>query len=407
MKISYILFPLALASVVFATDYGPVTGSNPGGIFAVEDGEYLLLENDNFVGCYTEDIGGAIYVGMDATLELKGSLHFQDNCEYAWKDGQIWTGDANDIFLSEGATLILNTTGAGDVITLGSGVDSEGSAGTASIIKRGAGTANLGGAGEATDFGFFDGSLMVEEGSLAVKSTLNTISTEIAAGATLALHSVSQLGEKVTLNILKGNSNAVSIEAGDGVEATLSGVSMTATGLTATGEAKGLLEGVNVTIFGNKVSDYTIAGLELQDSILNLGTASATLSNIILGANAAISAKGAVTLSGENELTLGTVNSTQLSGVSLLDGSTLSITLTSELLDSMESTFDIILSNTQLAEGAMVNFTFTNTGLSLGSWESMESGLKFSMSHTIPEPATATLSLLALAGLALRRRRQY
>lgn len=63
-------------------------------------------------------------------------------------------------------------------------------------------------------------------------------------------------------------------------------------------------------------------------------------------------------------------------------------------------TYDV--SKIYVAEGA--SLTLTLTGDTVGGHRTPLNGLK--MTYTVPEPTTATLSLLALAGLATRRRRK-
>ena len=176
MKISRFLLPVLLAGVAAAnvTHDGEVS-SEDGTIYNIPAGGYQLVENENFYNCYSEGFGGAIYVGEGATVELKGSLE--------------WFGLASsDVYLSKDATLILNAAAAGDVITLGSGVEGYDSERTAKIVKTGAGTANLGGAGDVNDFMCFEGILDVQQGKLSVRTDLNAVSTTVSKEASLEVH---------------------------------------------------------------------------------------------------------------------------------------------------------------------------------------------------------------------------
>lgn len=375
----------------------------------MEDGGYLLVENSNFTNCYSEGLGGAIYVGAEGTLELKGSLEFANNFEYAWSDDVEWFGVANDVYLSPGATLVLNAESAEDVITLGSGVDAEDSSGTGKIVKKGAGVANLGGAGDTNDYSFFKGQLEVEQGSVVVKTDVNAVSAKIADGASVVVQGGS------CLNLVKDYQNAVSAGAKDfddetnlDAEGALSGTEMTLTSLRG-----GTLEDVAFTVYADS---YVFDDLMLNNSVLHLSGESAELSNLIVSADSGIVSSATATLSGENYLVLGSASSNQLKGVTLADGVLLTLGCTPDILPSGEMgdtvVFDVILNGLQIAENANVTLaaggvTTQSAELSITSWQVTEGGVSVSMSAKyVPEPATATLSLLALCGLAARRRRK-
>lgn len=409
MKISRYLLPFLLAGGALAADYDGVLNDQDGGVFAVEDGGYLLVENSNFTNCYSERLGGAIYVGAEGTLELKGSLEFANNFEYAWSDDVEWFGDANDVYLSPGATLVLNAESAEDVITLGSGVDAVDSSGTGKIVKKGAGVANLGGAGDTNDYSFFEGQLEVEQGSVVVKTDVNAVSAKIADGASVVVQGGS------CLNLVKDYQNAVSAGAKDfddetnlDAEGALSGTEMTLTSLRG-----GTLEDVAFTVYADS---YEFDDLMLNNSVLHLSGESAELSNLIVSADSGIVSSATATLSGENYLVLGSASSNQLKGVTLADGVLLTLGCTPDILPSGEMgdtvVFDVILNGLQIAENANVTLaaggvTTQSAELSITSWQVTEGGVSVSMSAKyVPEPATATLSLLALCGLAARRRRK-
>ncbi len=409
MKISRILLPILFAGVAAAVDHDGILNENPGGVYAVADGDTMTIENENFTNCYSTGEGGAIFVDADATLELKGSLMFANNFEFAYEEYGEWFGDANDVYLSSGATLVLNAERAEDVITLGSGVDAVDSSGTGKIVKKGAGVANLGGAGDANDYSFFEGQLEVEQGSVVVKTDVNAVSAKIADGASVVVQGSS------CLNLVKDYQNAVSAGAKDfddetnlDAEGTLSGTEMTLTSLRG-----GTLEDVAFTVYADS---YVFDDLVLNNSVLHLSGESAELSNLIVSADSSIVSSAAATLSGENYLVLGSASSNQLNGVTLADGVVLTLGCTPGVLPSgkMGDTvvFDVILDGLQIEEGANITLaaggvTTKTAELSITSWQVTEAGVFVSMSAKyVPEPATATLSLLALCGLAARRRRK-
>ncbi len=413
MKISRYLLPFLLAGGALAADYDGVVNDQDGGIFAVEDGGYLLVENSNFTNCYSEGLGGAIYVGAEGTLELKGSLEFANNSEYAWFDGVEWFGDANDVYLSPGATLVLNAESAEDVITLGSGVDAEYSSGTGKIVKKGAGVANLGGAGDTNDYTFFEGQLEVEQGSVVVKTDVNAVSAKIADGASVVVQGISNLNlvedsKGYLRNAVSAGARGFDDENNLDAEGTLSGTEMTLTSLRG-----GTLEDVSFSV---DVDGYALDDLMLNNSVLHLSGKSTELSNLIVSADSGIVSSATATLSGENYLVLGSVSSDQLKGVTLADGVLLTLGCTPDILPSGEMgvtvVFEVILNGLQIAENANVTLaaggvTTQSAELSINSWQVTEGGVSVSMSAKyVPEPATATLSLLALCGLAARRRRK-
>lgn len=102
-----------------------------------------------------------------------------------------------------------------------------------------------------------------------------------------------------------------------------------------------------------------------------------------------------------------------MSGVTLADDVTLTLGLTGEQLAEMEVEFTVELKEVSVADGASLTLTTgslgdTSTGLTIVSWTQGSTGLLVEMQQSslvVPEPATATLSLLALAALAARRRR--
>ncbi len=410
MKISHFLLPILFAGVAAAVDHDGILNEKPGGVYAVADGDTMTIENENFTNCYSVgEGGGAIYVGTDATVELKGSLMFADNFEFAKeKDGE-WLGDANDVYLSRGATLVLNAESAEDVITLGSGVDAYDSSGTGKIVKKGAGVANLGGAGNSNDYTFFEGQLEVEQGSIVVKTDVNAVSAKIADGASVVVQGGNYL------NLVENSLNEVSAGAREyddktnlDAEGSLSGTEITLTSLRG-----GTLEDVSFTV---KADSYVIDDLELNNSVLHLLGDSAELSNLVISADSSIVSNSTATLSGANYLVLDSTSSDQLEGLTLVDGVVLTLGCTPNVLSSGEMgdtvVFNVILNGLQIAENANVTLaaggmTTQSAELSINSWQVTEGGVSVSMSAKyVPEPATATLSLLALCGLAARRRRK-
>lgn len=413
MKISRFLLPVLLAGVAAAnvTHDGEVS-SEDGTIYNIPAGGYQLVENENFYNCYSVGFGGAIYVGEGATVELKGSLEFAGNFGEAYEEYGEWFGLASsDVYLSKDATLILNAAAAGDVITLGSGVEGYDSERTAKIVKTGAGTANLGGVGDVNDFMCFEGILDVQQGKLSVRTDLNAVSATVSKEASLEVHGdfhLALLNEKNGTALSMGPKNANNDPDATG--------SIKGTEITLTSLKGGTLEDINFSVTG--VDEYTVDDIVLINSNVHLNDAVATyeLSNLVISADSSIVSSVTATLSGENYLFLGSASSDQLKGVTLADGVVLTLGCTPDILPSGEMgdtvVFDVILNGLQIAENANVTLaaggvTTHSAELSITSWQVTEGGVSVSMSAKyVPEPATATLSLLALCGLAARRRRK-
>lgn len=413
MKISRFLLPILFAGVAAAVDHDGFLNENPGGVYAVADGDTMTIENENFTNCYSVEEGGAIYVGTDATLELKGSLMFADNFEFAVEEYGEWFGDANDVYLSSGATLVLNAENAEDEITLGSGVDAFDTSGTGKIVKKGAGVANLGGAGNTNDYSFFQGQLEIEQGTVVVKTDVNAVSAKIADGASVVVQGGNclNLAKDSLYNVVSAGAKEYDDENNLDAEGSLSGTEITRTSLRG-----GTLEDVAFNVL---VDGYVIDDLELNNSILYLSGESAELSNLVISADSSIVSSytpSTTTLSGANYLVLDSTSSDQLEGLTLVDGVVLTLGCTPNVLPSGEMgatvVFDVILNGLQIAENANVTLaaggvTTQSAELSINSWQVTEGGVSVSMSAKyVPEPATATLSLLALCGLAARRRRK-
>lgn len=412
MKISRFLLPVLLAGVAAANvTHDGMVSSEDGTIYNIPAGGYQLVENENFYNCYSEGFGGAIYVGEGATVELKGSLEFAGNFGEAYEeDGEWWGLAASDVYLSKDATLILNAAAAGDVITLGSGVEGYGSERTAKIVKTGAGTANLGGAGDVNDFTGFEGILDVQQGKLSVRTDLNAVSAKIADGASVVVQGNTHLNlvDLKFLNVVSAGAKEYDDKTNLDAEGSLSGTEITLTSLRG-----GTLEDVSFTV---KADSYVIDDLELNNSALHLLGKSAELSNLVISADSSVVSTTTATLSGENYLVLDSTNSDQLEGLTLVDGVVLTLGCTPNVLPSGEMgdtvVFNVILNGLQIAENANVTLaaggvTTQSAELSINSWQVTEGGVSVSMSAKyVPEPATATLSLLALCGLAARRRRK-
>ena len=410
------LFFLALISAGYASalepgEYKNYTNDAAGGLLSVAPGEHVTVTDVTVHSGGTEDIGGAVYVGEGAAFEIKGNSTFYDNYEFVGDFEDLQGGIANDVYLANDATLVLNA-GEGETVVLGSGVESSGNG--AQLIKQGQGTAVLGGLDVTADYSYFDALIDVQTGELQVKTDVNAYSVSVASDADLKIQDASLM-----LHPAPNTQNSLDINA-VGTEMSLSNVSVTLTELSALEEGTcGLISGGFVCVM---TKNYTVSDIALQNSKLEILAAGCVLTGIALDADSFIDASyGQATLSGENSLLLGGLTydgaawvSTQLSGVTLADGATLTLGITGDQLAEMEVEFTVELKDVSVADGASLTLTTgslgdTSTGLTIVSWTQGSSGLLVEMQQSalvVPEPATATLSLLALAALAARRRRE-
>ncbi len=407
------IFLLALASAGYASalepgEYKNYTNDVAGGLLAVAPGEHVTVTDVTVHSGGTVDVGGAVYVGEGATFEIKGNSTFYDNYEFVEDFEDLQGGIANDVYLADDATLVLNA-GEGETIVLGSGVESSGY--NVQLIKQGQGTAVLGG-WNTSDCTYFYGQIDVQEGEMLIKTEVNASALSVSSGAGL------QIQDNI-LNLLANTSptNALNVDA-EGTEMSLSNVSATLTELSALEEGtSGLICGGSVNVM---TKNYTVSDISLQGAGLSITASGCSITGVSLDADSFIHA-GSATLSGENSLLLGGLTygdaawvSTQLSGVTLADGATLTLGLTGEQLAEMEVEFTVELKEVSVADGASLTLTTgslgdTSTGLTIVSWTQGSTGLLVEMQQSslvVPEPATATLSLLALAALAARRRRE-
>ena len=154
----------------------------------------------------------------------------------------------------------------------------------------------------------------------------------------------------------------------------------------------------NTSIKADSVKVEDGAKLTLEDvvfsSLEESNTGKAPNTGLVLGDNVTLTLSEGETLN-VRDLTLG-------NGVDII------IELSKETFASLENQeFDIFTVEEGNIDLSSVNFVFTDGKDLKGGTISAEGGtISVTNTKAIPEPATATLSLLALAGLAVRRRRK-
>lgn len=422
MRTYFIIACIFCGTVASAADYAyDVNVSDNGGAFAVADGENKVVSEDStYDNMYAADpyLGGAIYVGENASLELQGTHIFTENAHLATEKGTsgIWLGDYNDVYLASGAKLILNTQDADDIISLGSGLSSAMDGGT-TVIKKGEGKLIVG--SMLADFTTMYTDFQVEEGTAEMQSSINTTSIRVAEDASVFIDPANLIPE-FPVGLLVGTTQmeAISISANGSDVMQLRGLEVSADGVSSVGAAQGSVSGASIAFEVNVDTQMSLDNISFTGSNVwvdpgyGITDESLTLSNISLDASSAIWATATTVMLGDNYVELDDLSSSQLSGVTLGDGATLTLKVSDALLSGeAPESFSIILEDLALAEGADVTFDVqmtdgSNFSYVVSGYQAGVEGLKLAMSAAaVPEPATATLSLLALAALAARRRR--
>lgn len=407
MRTFFILSSLLCGAAVNAAEYAyDVNVNGPGGAYVVGSGETKVVTEDcTYDNLYSVDEGGAIYMGANARLELQGNHTFSNNAQWAYEKGMgIWYGFYNDIYLSGGASLTLNPVAESDVISLGGGLYSEEDTIT-SVVKKGDGKLIF---GSLSDNSGMYTNLSVEAGTVEMRNTVNTSSVRVADGASVFIDS---LNESEVISLFVGTTWAEEIVfSSNGTGITLRGVEVSASGVSSVGAEKGSISGASVGVYSD--SQVAVDNVSLVDSYVWADSA-ITLTNVSLDADSSVIAAVEAILSGDNYVELNSLTSTQLQGVTLADGATLTLTLSEDLLSGSGDDFSIILEDLSLAENAVVTLNVkmadgATSSVTMSGYAQESGGVKIEMrgEATVPEPTTATLSLLALAVLSARRRRR-
>ncbi len=185
---------------------------------------------------------------------------------------------------------------------------------------------------------------------------------------------------------------------------TLSSATITSAGLSGT------FGGVDIVVdsykYGEGERTANLQNITLEGSMIFCNSyVSVVASGISLDATSTLT--GSVVLSGSNALTLSGIRSNQLHRSTLADGAVLHLELSEDMmLTDGEQAVAISLVGLKVADGAEVAFAASlgDTQFAVTGYTVTDSGVVVSVT-SIPEPATSTLSLLALAALAVRRRR--
>jgi len=385
-----------------------------------------LTQNNGTMQVYGDSIAkdGMKINQYGGTLLLRDILHFNEKTENIFTQGQSSADNKPSLtfglFTGNSATITLNQTGAGDInLAYGSNFKSSG---TININQEGNGNIDIGG-------GHKDGVTLTNTysdkfpGFLSTNTTYNIEQTgtgtiTIKSGATITAGTVS-IGGGSTLDV-KGTMTVTGTSTLNGNIIVADGATFNLNG-SATVSGEGSLQGSNVNINGAVTFEDT-ADLTVSSTISMSSGNSMTFS---IGGTTEEHAAMTMTETGDLELEGGTLK-LELTDVALqemIDGATEEGTeYTLTLIDNISDTdvaqlqaaidggnltledYQWSTVNTFAMRSATPNVTIESTGLVLEN-NALKAVMK-ATAQSVPEPATATLSLLALAGLAMRRRRK-
>lgn len=325
------------------------------------------------------------------------------------KGGSLVLGHA-DVSLQEllgtaTATIVTEKVGDTSTLTVTKGGTYDGSIGAGiSLVKQGSGTLEL------TGFsGDFNGSVTVQNGTLSIGTETAPALLSHASELSISSGAALQLGSAVTISTESGE-KAVA----DGA------VSFIADGATAsiTGDGTTRLEHANIDLAAGTtlhLQDMVLAGSsritdDLAVVALNNVSVEAILSRNATLAPAPDSRDGDAP---QDHLTAGILTLSNIENVTLT-GEKMTIKLSGITLESLSDSYDevaIVLGGTESAASfsSGLDVAVTVGGSTANAYyhdNDYRVAYIDTASFATPEPATATLSLLALACLSARRRRR-
>lgn len=384
---------------------------------------------------------GSVTLSDTASLNI-GSTGVSGTGTVNFNGGTTIRAD-DDWSSSSGVGYAVNGSTASTFNTNGHNVTLNGNiSGSGHLNKTGQGTLTISGSDKA-----FTGTTTATQGTVQVNANMyGTSNAYVAAGGTI---SISNTGSICTGGSSQAASTVQVTARGAGVNATLANANVTASGIASvdtTGTVKAAVNNAKVTI--NRTG-ATIGHTVLNNTTVSLAqNASVTLNDVVLGTgseiNAAVGVAATVTLQNTklqivNSQITGTLSSktvAPLVSADIFNGSQLKVSgqLTVDLsnchynpgnhygvlavdLGTLKADSDV---NIQLTgcdpKWKIITDSEQLKGLRLGTEEGIDLSHKILNEHGIdedghiyilvPEPSTATLSLLALSVLAMRRRRK-
>lgn len=336
------------------------------------------------------------------------------------------------------------TQNGGGIISLTQGADFKAN-GTSSITQNGSGDIYLSGSFVNTAYNISQTGENItnpeEQGNIYIGSQLVTVNGEntivstsafVTAGTVNQTAGILSVSDKATLNassvnvggtfnVAEGGSLvAGAIKVTEGGTLINNGVisSTSAAMLAADDEIAALAnDDMLIVIAGGSMENYgqTDKNILVQDGgTLTLGEKASVGGVEITGGN--INVNGDVTVSGALTLTGGTVTFMEDAVITLADGVEVAIEGASIVVNLSDAALDSLVnggvytlfdttSDLEAIDGSTMTFVGTS-GDTITTTVNYAGKGAVELAPVVPEPTTATLSLLALAGLAARRRRK-
>lgn len=322
------------------------------------------------------------------------------------------------------------TQSGGGVINMGGNYEGA----TFDITQEGkGGTTNVNGTLAADVVNQTAGSLNVGASGSLSANTVNAGGVEISGNVTLNNGAIRTEGEVVT-NSGALNADQITINSGKFVNTGSINGSSAAAMLASTGDAALIMlagngESYDVVLNGGEFENRgEFAGSTLVDGgTLTLSSTSvsgdivvesgaidiqsgATVGNLTIADDAVVTFDMSQVQAGDSMA----VNLTEGSELSISDKANITVTVSQEMLENLGDTEITIfqgVSNADAVGGATIIFTdgdgdTSNDKVGTITAGSTSGSIKVENIQNVPEPTTATLSLLALCGLAMRRRRK-
>ncbi len=390
----------------------------------------LTLENKLELGYWVNKASRATIVGSNvkdvtiaegATVNLSNKSEIMNSGKVTVNGSLTLNGNNNghtsvknqgDIEIASGATLAVN----GETVSSGGHLENSGNIEVSGTLAVNAGAVSNGGAINVNE----GGEMTVKSGA-TVNSTVNAGQLTIGEGATYSNVSVSAT-TIVGIAGLEASLTNATIE--------LKGETYSITGVKLTGSTVTISEGT-LTLDNEALESITQLTVDANARATMADGSSMAVGNS--GVSVAFTGKdGGLAVSAGKTETIGEITYTlvttdQLNGMVLNDDSRITLTLTGDIEQMLLGTQSVALQFDGLVKaeaaatlrslvGASTSadgiFTLAGTGYTIAdvAYNDNNTVVYIAAAATpaegVPEPTTATLSLLALAALAARRRRQ-
>ena len=300
----------------------------------------------------------------------------------------LWLRKAATLSIEEGATLKLGNNGIvnikGTAGSTTSAVSSSNTGGGAKYLITG----TDGNGGDAEAYTISNAEVSVDTSSAAQTISNILSNSKLINNGSYKLVSDNTASTYSAIDATKG-----SIDILNAQEQTLSALTVGA------GMAVGVYSGNSVPTKPTTADEATITVASLT-----AGTGATLNANLVLSSGATVTMATALTMGSTLMLSSGmTLDGTMLTSVTgLREGETVDLFKSVDSLILGDATYD---ADNALAEGTVSLHQYFTNVTNESIYLAFNNGNVFAGIMSIPEPTTATLSLLALAGLAARRRR--